>query len=322
LTVTNLWPEDGSFRGVFVREQVEAIRALGHQVDVEVVAQSRGRLDYVLAASRVRRRVRAGGYDIVHIHFGMTAFAARFVGPVPRVLTLHGGDIHIWWQRWLTKLGWGGATRIYTSRRLTQSTHEPDAPVIACGVDPMLFAPADRGAARRSLGIEHDEPLLLFGAFPDNPVKDHPLFTAVRDELGSRGITVQELVLAEPHQPRTRVAAKFAAADALLVTSLKGTETGPLVVKEAVLTGLPVVSVDVGDVPEVLAGVTPSACVAWPQPWGTPEARTTLVGRLADELAKILATRDRSNGPDTADRIGLPGSARAVVEVYRSVLAR
>jgi len=258
----------------------------------------------------------------VHIHFGMTAFAARFVGRVPRVLTLHGGDIHIWWQRWLTKLGWAGTTRIYTSRRLTLDAQEPQAPVIACGVDPTLFAPAERTAARRSLGIEHDEPVLLFGAYPDNPVKDYPLFTAVLADLRSRGLVVHELVLAEPHQPRARVAAKFAAADALLVTSKKGTETGPLVVKEAVLTGLPVVSVDVGDVPDVLAGVTPSACVPWPSPWGTPESRATLVRQLADELTKILTTRDRSNGPDTADRIGLPGSARAVVEVYRRVLSR
>lgn len=321
LTVTNLWPENGEFRGIFVQEQVEAIRQLGHHVDVEVVAQSRGRRDYLLAAPRVRRRVRAGDYDVVHIHFGMTALAARFVGDVPRVLTLHGGDIHIWWQRWMTKLGWGGvAERIYASPRLARSAGHPDATVIACGVDPDLFGPAPREAARRQLGIDHDEPIVLFGGVPENPIKGYDVFTAVLAEVRARGTLVHELILAEPHQPRTRVAMKFAAADVLLLTSRKGTESGPVVVKEAALTGLPVVSVDVGDVPEVLAGVKPSTVVEWPEPWGTPEATRELVGRLADEVEAVLKDRQRSNGPDFRDRLDVHASAVKMTEVYRRVL--
>jgi teichuronic acid biosynthesis glycosyltransferase TuaC len=323
LTVTNLWPENGEFRGIFVEEQVEAIRQLGHHVDVEVVAQSRGRRDYFLAAPRVRRRVLAGDYDVVHIHFGMTALAARFVGPTPRVLTLHGGDIHIWWQRWLTKLGWGGvAERVYASRRLARSAGHPDATVVACGVDPDLFRPVPQAAARAELGIDHDDPIVLFGGVPANPVKGYDVFTAVLDEVRRRGIAVQELVLAEPHQPRTRVAAKFAAADVLLLTSRKGTESGPVVVKEAALTGLPVVSVDVGDVPDVLDGIEPSTVVEWPEPWGTPSATDELVHSLADGVAAVLATRARSNGPEHRDRIDVHSSAVKVTEVYERVLAR
>ena len=34
LAVTNMWPEGDSFRGVFVKEQVEALRRLGAEVDV------------------------------------------------------------------------------------------------------------------------------------------------------------------------------------------------------------------------------------------------------------------------------------------------
>src|SRR5215470_16682566 len=59
LAVTNLWPEGDSHRGVFVAEQVRALRRLGVRVDIEVVAQSRGVKDYLLATRRVRRRARA-----------------------------------------------------------------------------------------------------------------------------------------------------------------------------------------------------------------------------------------------------------------------
>ena len=93
-------------------------------------------------------------------------------------------------------------------------------------------------------------------------------------------------------------------------------------VKEAVLTELPVVSVDVGDVLEVLEGVTPSTVVAWPEPWGTDAARAEIVQTLADRLAEILANRTRSNGRGHRDRIDVHGAARAVAAVYRQILRR
>ena len=114
LTVTNMWPEMGNFRGTFVYEQVESLRALGHHVDVEVIAQSRGRRDYFLSPPRVLRRFRTGNYALVHIHFGMSAWATRWIGrKVPRVLTLHGGDVYIWWQRWLIFFFDWGCFEIY-----------------------------------------------------------------------------------------------------------------------------------------------------------------------------------------------------------------
>ena len=136
LVVTNLWPRDGSYRGVFVEEQVQALRRLGYPVDVEVVAQARGRADYLGAVPRVRRRARTGGYDLVHIHYGLTALAARYAGPVPRVLTLHGSDVRVPWQALATRLGSGGVVaRIYVSAHLAERAGDPAGIVIPGGVD-------------------------------------------------------------------------------------------------------------------------------------------------------------------------------------------
>src|SRR5262249_35753504 len=130
LAVTNLWPVGDSFRGIFVKEQVEALRRLGSHVDVEVVGQQRGKLDYVLAALRVRRRARQGGYDLVHAHYGMAGFATRFV-TVPRVLSLYGSDINVAWQHTLTRLGGRAQVRIYVSQNLKDSAHDAQGRVIA-----------------------------------------------------------------------------------------------------------------------------------------------------------------------------------------------
>ncbi|MEU8656846.1 glycosyltransferase family 4 protein [Actinoplanes philippinensis] len=322
LVVTNLWPENGGYRGIFVREQVDALRALGLTVDVEVVAQSRGRADYLLAAGRVRRRVRDGGYDVVHIHYGLAALAARLAGTVPQVLTLHGSDVQVPWQARFTRLGAGRvAQRIYVSQRLADAAGEPDGLVIPGAVDFGLFTPIDRATARERLGLDPDRPVALFGANPAQVAKRYDVFQRVLDRIRDRGLPVDELVLAEPGQSRADVPLKFAAADVLLFTSRQGHEGSPTVVKEATVMGLPVVTTDVGDVTDILGPIQPSAVVPFPPGWGSEESVEHLVEALTEPAARILRDPVRSDGRDhnawlAADRI-----AERIADVYRRVAA-
>ena len=46
-----------------------------------------------------------------------------------------------------------------------------------------------------------------------------------------------------------------------------------------------------------------------------------MVTTLADHVEKILATRQRSNGRDFRERVDLEAKARAVVAIYRQVIA-
>jgi teichuronic acid biosynthesis glycosyltransferase TuaC len=322
LTVTNLWPEGDSFRGIFVREHVDVLRRMGLHVDVETIAQGHSRLDYLLAARRVRRRAHSGRYDLVHVHYGLTAFATRFIRRVPRVLTLYGSDVNVRWQRIITRLGWRGvAARIYMSRASAETAGEPAGIVIPNGVDFALFAPTDRTAARTALGFAPDDKVILFGGHPANPGKGYDVFADVLAGLRQRGIAVRELILAEPDQPRSAVPTKFAAADVLLFTSRKGLESSPTVVKEAMAMGLPVVSVAVGDVAELLSGVTPSDVVDFPEPWGSDRARSQLVTSLVDRTAAVLAAGVRSNGRERSARLDYNQVTAEVVAVYRSVVA-
>jgi glycosyltransferase involved in cell wall biosynthesis len=322
LCVTNMWPEGDSFRGIFVKEQVEALRGLGVEVDVEVVAQSRGRKDYLFAARRIRRRVRTGEYDLVHIHHGMVALACRFIGRTPRVLGLYGHDINWHWQRWITKAGWGGvAVKLYISRRMAVAAGEPDGLVIPNGVDFHLFAPAERSQHRERFGFTDSEHIVLFGGVPSNWVKGYDVFTDVLARLRERGLPVRELILPEAGQSRENVAPKFLAADVLLFTSLKGFEGSPTVVKEATAINLPVVTTDVGDVASVLSGVSPSAVVEYPEPWGSPEAREQLVQQLADRVAEVLLAGTRSNGRQVNAWLSWETIGRSMIDMYRDVIA-
>jgi glycosyltransferase involved in cell wall biosynthesis len=321
LAVTNLWPVGDSFRGIYVKEQVEALRRLGMHVDVELVAQERGKADYFLAAQRVSQRVRSGNYDVVHIHYGMSAFAARFIREVPKVLSLYGSDINVGWQHAMTRMGLPGVrARIYVSENLAVNAGDEHGHIIADGVDFTLFRPGDRAAARAHFGFADDEKVVLFGGHPANQVKGYDVFTDVLAELRSRGVNVRELVLAAPATPRLDVPRKFDAADVLLFTSRKGSEGSPSVIKEATAMGLPVVTVSVGDAYKLLGGVEPSEVVEFPEPWGTDDARAKLIHLLADRTADVLAAGSRSNGRERNRWLDAEQVARQVIEVYRQVL--
>jgi teichuronic acid biosynthesis glycosyltransferase TuaC len=323
LAVTNIWPVGDSFRGIFVKEQVEALRRLGVHVDVEVVAQNRGKADYFLAAQRVRRKVRRGRYDVVHAHYGMSAFSARFAIGVPKVLSLYGSDINVPWQRAFTRFGAKDvAARIYVSQNLADNAGDPAGHVIADGVDFKLFAPGDRSGARARFGIAAGESVILFGGHPANEVKGYDVFSDVLHELRSRGRNVRELLIVGRNQPRSEVPRKFDAADVLLFTSRKGSEGSPSVLKEAAVMGLPIVSVNVGDAAKVLAGVSQSEVVDFPEPWGEDEARAKLIRSLADRTEQVLAAAERSNGRELHASLSSERVAGQIVEVYRKVLQR
>ncbi len=323
LAVTNIWPVGESFRGIFVKEQVDALRRLGVHVDVEVIAQNRGKADYFLAAQRVRRKARHGRYDVVHAHYGMSAFAARFATGVPKVLSLYGSDINVPWQRAFTRFGAKDvAARIYVSQNLADNAADGDGCVIADGVDFKLFAPGDRAAARARFGVAADEKAILFGGHPANEVKGYDVYSDVLTELRARGVKARELLLVGRNQPRSEVPRKFDAADLLLFTSRKGSEGSPSVLKEAAVMGLPIVSVNVGDAAKVLGGVSQSEVVDFPEPWGEDEARAKLIRLLADRTAAVLAAAERSDGRELHGSLSSERVAEQIIEVYRKVLRR
>ncbi|WP_117211476.1 glycosyltransferase [Allorhizocola rhizosphaerae] len=310
LHVTNIWPVGESFRGIFVKEQVEALRRIGVECDVDIVAQQHGKADYFLAAQRIGRR--SAGYDLVHVHYGMTGLAARTVKK-PKVLSLYGSDVNIPWQRRMTKLGMRGvAARIYVSENLRVNAGDDDGHVVADGVDYTLFKPTPKEPT--------EEKVVLFGGAPDNWVKGYDVFTDVLAELRSRGVNVKELILADPTCPRSEVPRKFDAADVLLFTSRKGSEGSPSVIKEAAAMNLPVVSVNVGDAAKLLSAITPSEVVDFPEPWGTDDTRAKLIRLLADRTADVLAAGTRSNGREACRWLDNDEVARRIVEVYRQVL--
>jgi glycosyltransferase involved in cell wall biosynthesis len=92
------------------------------------------------------------------------------------------------------------------------------------------------------------------------------------------------------------------ACDALILTSTH--EGSPMVVKEAMACNLPVVSVDVGDVAEVIGNT--AGCVI------TAAAADALAAGLQQAL-----NHGRTHGRAAVERFDINRIARQVLEVYR-----
>jgi len=134
-----------------------------------------------------------------------------------------------------------------------------DCRVIPHGVDTEQFRPLDRRLARRELGWDDGRLHVLYPYDTARPVKNFPRAERIVGSVADRisGEIALNVVTGVPHE---RMPAYMNAADALLLTSAH--EGSPNAVKEALACNLPVVSTPVGDVPERLAGVRPSATAA------------------------------------------------------------
>lgn len=311
LVVTNMWPTaEAPLRGTFVHEQVASLRQASAQLHIEVlvVEGQRSRLEYARAVVRLRQALRSG-FDLVHAHYGLTAAVAATQARCPVVATFHGSDLYIPWQRAVSRLAMARIRQpIFVSERLRRRSGTQRGEVIPCGVDTRLFRPLERAEARRELGWRQDRNVVLFPGDPGNPAKNHALFEATLSRLPA-SLAARTDGVALTGIARERVPLHLAAADAVLVTSRY--EGACNVAKEALACARPVVSVPVGDIPELIEGV--AGC----------EVRPHDADALAQALAATLESGGGGTGPDRIRSTGvdLRSVARRVLAVYERVLS-
>jgi glycosyltransferase involved in cell wall biosynthesis len=251
LMVTAMYPHpENQGSGAFVMQQVEQLRAFGHEVDVLHFQGYRSKLEYVKAAIEVRRRTGRVHYDVVHAHYGVTGIAAVFRSRTPLVVTLHGSDALLGRlepaiSRWVCRFA--DAT-IVVSRKIAARI---PGEIIPCGVDLKIFEPKGRAEARKRLGLPPGKRFVLFPFNPARSVKRFDLAGAAVGLLAADCPDVELLTVSQV--PNTEMPWYYSAADAMILCS--DSEGSPTAVKEALACNLPVVSTDVGDVTEILDGI-------------------------------------------------------------------
>ena len=282
------------------------------------------------------------GFDLIDAHYvypdGVAAvLLGRSLGK-PVVITARGTDINLIshyrlakrWIRWAAQRADG---IVAVSDALRDRLIELGVPgsrivVLRNGVDLELFAPRDRGAARRELSLNPSGPVLASVGWLI-PRKGHDL--AIRaaallpeatllivgegpEDAALRRLAQRTGVASRVHflgsMPRMRLTDVYNAADVLVLASTR--EGLPNVLLEALACGTPVVATAV---------------------WGTPEIVTTpSAGRLVEEQspeALARAIRDLLADPPAraavrahAERFDWEPTTAGQIRLFRSILSR
>lgn len=305
-------PHAGSM--IFAVRQAQALREAGVAVHMFHLASRTSPIRLLREWLRFRADSKRIRPQVVHAQFGtVTAlFAALARGSAQLVITFRGGDLNPrgsrplrhWVGRVLSQIAAPFAAQVICvseelKQRLWWSSER--VTVLPSGVDTRIFRPISREEARRALNWNPDDRVVLFNAGFDPANKRLDLARAAVEKAG-KILPQVRLAILDGFVDPISVPLWMNAADCVLVTS--DSEGSPSVVQEAIACGLPVVSVETGDVRQRIEGL----------------AHCRLVPRDAHQigtaLADTLSSGARYDGTAQVSEISFAALSLKMKQIY------
>lgn len=286
----------------FITEQIDSLQKKGVYVDTYGII-GKGLLGYLKNVKGIRHKILKFKPDIVHAHYGLSGLCANLQRIVPVITTYHGSDIHSGgWILLLSKIAiWLSKYNIFISKKLLDLSGYKgnNISIIPCGIDMNMIKDIPREEAKRKIGSK--EKFVLFASSFSNKVKNFPLAKKAMEFV--EGVEIKEL----NGYTRQEVSLLMNAADCLLMTSDR--EGSPQVIKEAMACGTPIVSVDVGDVKDIISS-TRGCFIANRSPED-----------IADKVKLALSFNDKTLGRKRIIELGLSNDivANRLIKIYKQV---
>jgi glycosyltransferase involved in cell wall biosynthesis len=264
IIVTNQWPDVAHPERVpFLVQRVKFLRKAGVEVRVFSFSGRKNPINYLRAWMRIRKMHKKEKFDLIAAHFGPSALTVLPTS-VPLVTTFHGSDLQgVVGKRgsylFISKISQlicryvaRRSDRVIVVARCIADYLPADISydVILNGVNFEVFYPLDKDESRKKINWPLDKRFVLFAAKPFVPVKR---FSLAKEAIAivQKKLDIEMKIVYDVRHDQMPL--YFNAADVLLVTSKH--EGSPNIVREAVACGLPVVSVDIGDVRQQIGGI-------------------------------------------------------------------
>ncbi|MGB1289107.1 MAG: glycosyltransferase, partial [Aggregatilineales bacterium] len=297
-----------------IQDHLTALEACGVSFEHIIVNISNKR-SYLSATAKVQQALfRNPPFDIIHAFYGHCGLVARLQPRYPVIVTFQGSDILGGLDgRLHERDGMIGravakvvSSVIVMSDTMKIASGRDDTRVIPFGVNTDIFYPVDKAEARQKLSLDADEKLVLFPYHPDRAEKNFPLAQAAVEMLKAQYDNLRII----PIYARTReeVALYMNACDAFVMVS--DHEGSPVALREALMCGLPAISVDVGDAAQYVTAI--DGCYLC--------ERTT--EDVADKLSNVLAHGQRLEINDLITKLDVRYAADEIFEVYQQTLAK
>lgn len=287
-----------------VVEQIEALEREGVQIETFGIIKS-GLFGYFLESFRLRRIIRECHPDIIHAHYGLSGLCANLQRRVPVVTTYHGSDIHSGgWILQLSRITMRlSVYNIFVGIKLLDISgyKGENEMVLPCGIDLTAVKSIPREEAMKQSPFK--EPFVLFAGSYDRPVKNAKLAKEAMEKVP--GVDLIEM----DGYNRDEVTNLMNATSCLLMTSFN--EGSPMVIKEAMACGTPIVTVDVGDAKNVI-GDTPGCYIA-----------DYDVDDIATKVRKAMDFKGKTTGRNRIEELGLSNEyiAKRLIQLYKHLSA-
>ena len=330
LIITNMYPyKKFPFYGMVVKEEVDCLRQEGVGTEVLFINGRQSRWNYLKGMFKLARLLAWRRFDIIHTHHSYCAYMAIiaracFRLKVPLILTLHEGEIchkgkvsyrmdlieKLKYARFFKNYVIGRVDRlIAVYEGLLKTPFKAPYSIIPCGINTALFRPLPKGDCRKKLGINENARVIFFPSDYRRPEKRFDLVkkahTILRAYYGDNLILLKGGAIDYDLMP-----VYLNASDVTVLVS--DYEASPMVIKEALATNTPIVSVDVGDVKQVIAGV--KGCYITAQ-----EPRD-----IAQQLKYALDFNRRTTGRERIEELSLSAcqASFTIKEVYGRLASR
>lgn len=287
----------------FISEQIESLRRLDVRVETFGIV-GKGIKGYLSNRKLLLKQIKSFQPDIIHAHYGLSGLLANLQRRIPVITTYHGSDINqdkvLRFSKIAIKLS---KYNIFVSQKnISKTKIKHSYSLLPCGVDTDLFYPQEKSWCREQMGLKLDKRYILFAGAFDNMVKNPKLAKEVVSSFEN-----VELIELKGYS-RNEVACLMNAVDVCLMTSFS--EGSPQFIKEAMACNCPIVSVDVGDVKEVISE-TKNCFISTYKP-----------DEIATKLKIVLKSDDRTDGSERIAQLNLSLEAVALklMELYGKVI--
>jgi glycosyltransferase involved in cell wall biosynthesis len=257
--------EKGSKGLPFATRQIKSMAAK-YSIEPKIFyLESRTSPTYLLKAFfRLKKQIRLFDADLVHAHYGsVNALFSALSSSVPLVITYHGSDLNItitdgrlgdFFARLFSNVAALFSTKIIiVSENLRNRLwwNSKKAAVIPIGTDTEEFFPFEPKTNELPEAFSYSYPTIVFNA--NNPkIKRLDLAEKAVEEL-KKDYPEAQLFIMRGNIPPTSIPAILNVSDIVLLCS--DSEGSPTIIKEAMACNTSIVSTDVGDVKERVAGV-------------------------------------------------------------------